>query len=232
MPDPTLLGDLIQPAWNSLTPEQRTCWHFFAAANPKLTANGALHTLYGQQLHYKTNAWIAVADGPALLTDPPPTPTPPPPVEIQSAAWPLQSYTSGGATARNGFAYITVPFPTPAQLAVIIRQGYIRKLSGNSKPTRIRHVTIILPLDSGDFNLTDPRGYFATTGGRRKFSVITGRNAKRRPDKPLGTAILINVDTGEKQTATINNPFGGSRTKSNRPRATSVSPTSGVNHYP
>ena len=47
MAAPTLLSDVIQPAWQALTPEQRTCWHFWALEHPQIDAAGALRTLYG-----------------------------------------------------------------------------------------------------------------------------------------------------------------------------------------
>lgn len=232
MPEPTLLGDVIQPAWQALTPEQRTCWHFFAAAHPKMTATGEVRTLYGQQFHYNTNAWLAVAQGPALIAEPPTTPTKPPITEIESAVWPLQALRSDDTTARQGLAYIALKEPNNNEVAIVIRQGYVNKKTGKPGPPRIRHVTVIQPEAAGPWDLTVPEGYFASTGGRRKFSVITGKNAKRRPDKPLGSAIFIDIYSGEKLTTILKNPYGGGSTGSNRPRATQVNPTSGVNHYP
>lgn len=232
MPDPTLLGDIIQPAWQALTPEQRTCWHFFAAAHPTLDAAGVLRTLYGQQYHYKTNSWIAVAEGPPLIDEPIAPGAPPSDIPIETNAWPLQALRADNTTARQGLAYATIKNPTPNTVVIVVRQGYTNKKTGAPRPPRIRHVTVVQPTDSGDFDLAIPDGYFASTGGRRKFSVITGKNAKRRPDKPLGSALLIDITTGAKLSVVLKNPYGGGRTGSNRPRATSVDPTSGVNHYP
>ena len=231
MPDPTLLGDSIQPAWNSLTAAQRTCWHIFAATHPVLDNTGRLRTLYGQQYHYRTNAWIAVAESPALIASPPTTTTPPTAADIQTAVWPLSALRQGGGTARAGTAYLAMKYPNADTVVIIVRQGYTTKKSGNVKPPRIRHVTVIQPEAAGPWDLVVPEGYFASTGGRRKFSVITGRNAKRRPDKPLGNALMIDINNGQKLSVMLRNPYGGARKKTNRPRATAVNPTPG-DHYP
>jgi hypothetical protein len=231
MPDPTLLGDLIQPAWQALTPAQRTCWHFWAAAHPQQTEGGYLFTMFGQQAHYSRNADLAVTETATLLTEPPPNTTPPKPVAIVSLAWPRASLTVGGVTARQGFAVLDVSAALPADTIVIVRQGYDRKKTGKPRPPRIRHVTIIVPLTSGLISLVLPAGYYATTSGNTKFAKIKGVSAKRRPDLPLGTIRVVNTTNGETIRQVLANPYGGSRTKSSRAPASQFS-TSSRNHFP
>jgi len=232
MAEPTLLGDIIQPAWNSLTPEQRTCWHFWAQKTPQLDELGRLVTLYGQQAHYSRNADLATALTVPLIEEPPANETPPQPIAILTIAWPIQSLIEGTTTARQGIVYGELSDPVPTNTVVIVKQGYDRKKRGRGRPPRIRHVTVLVPLDTGfiDFNL--PTGYYATTSGDNKFSTIKGITARRRPDKPLGTVRIVNATNGQTIRQVLNNPFGGAPTGANRPRATSVNPDSGINHYP
>ena len=232
VPDPTLLGDIIQPAWQSLTPEQRTCWHFWAATHPELDESGRLVTLYGQQAHYAKNADIATAVTVPLLDDPPPNSTPPFTVAMVTYAWPIQSLLGGTVTARQGLVWAELDDPVPSNQIVIVKQGYDRKKTGTGRPPRIRHVTILLPLDTGMVNLQIPTGYYATTSGDNRYSTIRGITARRRPDRPLGTVRIVNIENGQTIRETMDNPFGGSRTKTNRPRATAYKPLSGINHYP
>lgn len=232
MAEPTLLSDEIHPAWMGLTADQRICWHFWAAAHPMYDQGGQLRTLYGAQAHYKKNADIAVTETNPLLADPPATTTPPLPVAIITVAWPLQSLISGTTTARRGLVYLDLDEVVPVDAAVIVRQGYDKKHVGRGRPPRIRHVTIIQPLDVGAIALDIPTGYYATTAGNNKFATIRGRTAQRRPDKPLGTVRIVNLTNGQTVRQVLSNPFGGSKTKSNRARATAVDPLSGVNHFP
>lgn len=232
MPEPTLLSDVILPAWTSLTPEEQLCWHYWAAKNPTVTADGQLRTLYGEQAHYSTNAALAVTDSLPLLTEPPPDKTPPRQVAVLTMAWPLQAQLAGSTTARAGFVYLDLTDALPADTAVIVRQGYDRRRSGHGRPPRIRHVKIIFPLESGVIGLQTPNGYFASTAGVNRFSTIQGHTARRRPDKPLGTIRIVNVTNGQTIRQTLKNPYGGSRKKSNRKRATALAPPGPNNHYP
>lgn len=232
MPEPTLLGDIIQPAWNSLTPEQRTCWHFFAAANPVMDSQGRLRTLYGQQLHYRQNKDLAVTESVPLLDHPPPALAAPRRVAVLSLAWPLAARIEGTTTARRGFVYLQLDDPLPEDTAAIVTQGYYQRRTGTGRPPRIRHVTVILPLDSGVKVLNVPQGYYASTEGFNKFATIMGITAQKRPSKPLGTLKVVNVNTGETVRQILSNPYGGQNKKTNRPRATAVNPDAGVNHYP
>lgn len=232
MPEPTLLSDFIQPHWNALTPEQRVCWHFWAADHPLVDELGRLRTLYGAQAHYNRNGNIAVTEDNTLLGNPPTTMTAPQAVAIITVAWPLQSLISGTTTARRGLVYLELDEPMPTDTAVIVKQGYDKKHNGPGRPPRVRHVTIIQPLQSGDVALDIPDGYYATTAGNNKFATIRGRTAQRRPDKPLATVRIVNLTNGQTVREVLKNPFAGSPTKSNRARATAVQPTGGVNHYP
>lgn len=231
MPEPTLLGEIIQPAWQSLTPEQRTCWHFWAAANPQVTEGGYPFTMFGQQAHYSRNADIAVSEEGTLLTDPPTNTTPPPRVAIITYSWPKQALITGTTTARNGYAFLNLDDPVPADTTVIVRQGYDRKRSGKPRPPRIRHVTIIVPLQSGPISLLIPAGYYATTAGNTKYARIKGITARRRPDLPLGTIRIVNLVNGQTVREVLKNPNGGSRTRIARPPASQFS-ESPTNHYP
>lgn len=217
MAEPTLLGDIIQPAWQALTPEQRTCWHFWALAHPQLTRLNELRTLYGQQAHYSRNKSLAVTLSAALLTDPPPNDERPPAPIIYSRAWATAARLAGNITANGGLAYLEVLQAPAANVWVIVTQGYDKKHKGKGRPPRVRHVTTIPAGFTGTVALTDPEGYFASTRGRPKFSFITGRTAQRRRDKPLGKVRVINADNGIEINQTLGNPFGGSDSGVNRP---------------
>lgn len=232
MAEPTLLGDVIQPEWQSLTPEQRTCWHFWALANPQQDEQGRLTTLYGQQAHYARNADIATAVTVPLLTEPPPDTTPPAKVAIVTFAWPIQSQLTMTTTARNGYAWAETSKPLPADTLIIVKQGYDRKKTGKGRPPRVRHITVLIPLDAGKIDLRAPTGYFASTAGENRYSRIKGVTAKRRPDLPLGTVRIVNVTNGETIREILKNPNGGARKKNNRARATQHRPLDGTNHYP
>ena len=231
MAEPTLLGDIIQPAWEALTPEQRTCWHIWAQRNPQSDARGRLTTLYGQQAHYQKNAPIAVAETVPLLADPPTSSTKPKAPKITSSLWPLKSKPPTGPSSNRPIAYVDFVEPLDGDTLVVIRQSYTRKLNGKGRPPRIRHVTIVPPLGGGEVILTESIGYFATTAGLNRFAKIRGVTAKRRPDKPLGSARVINLLNGQIIQVSIPNPYGGTRKKSSRARATQIKPTPG-DHWP
>lgn len=231
MPDPTLLTDRVQPAWQDLTPEQRTCWHFWAAANPQVDSTGELQTLYGQQAHYQRNAALAVIDEDLQLTDPPTSNTPPEPITITAAVWPNQALLPDDTTARRGTAALILRNSLPSTRGAIVTQTYDTKKKPRGRPPRVRHVLII---DSGTPTTIDPSipdGYFATTAGANRFARILGRTARRRPDLPFGKVRVIDLQTGAVTRQPINNPYGGARTSANRARATSVDPQPG-DHYP
>lgn len=214
---PTLLSDQIQPAWQNLTPEQRTCWHFYALAHPELSATGELRTLYGQQLHYSRNADIATTATEPLLNDPPPTETLPTPIDVVTVVWPLTTRLGSAETARYGVAFVNINVAIPANHAAIVRQGYDRKKTGKGRPPRIRHVKALAPGSIGIKDLTTPSGYFSSTGGWNKFASIKGRTARRRTDKPLGTLRVINLENGKTIRQLLSNPFGTSATDVHRP---------------
>lgn len=232
MPEPTLLGDVIQPAWQALTPEQRTCWHYWSLQHPQLNADGKTFAPWGQQSHYARNAQIAVTETNPLLEDPPTTDDAPTLPTIKTNAWPLQARLADDTTARQGFVILDNTTPLPSNAAAIITQGYTEKKTGKGRPPRIRHVTIMQPLSSGTVSLDDPLGYYATTAGDNRYSRVKGLRARRRPDLPLAKIKVINLDNGKITRGVITNPFGGSRRRTNRARATAVNPTNGTNHYP
>lgn len=229
---PTLLSSILAPAWNALTAEQRTCWHFWALAHPQTSEQGVLRTNYGNQEHTARNANIAVADGPALITDPPTTQPDPPFVTVIVIAWPLQSKLQGAEIARRGVIALEFPNPLPANITAIVTQGYTQKHSGKGRQPRIRHVTRKLPGTDGVLRLDIASGYFAETSGDTKYARIKGISARRRPDLPIAKLKIIDVETGKRARQAIANIYGGGPTKINRPRATAVNPTTGTNHYP
>jgi|ERR671922_910872 hypothetical protein len=232
MAEPTLLGDLIQPAWQLLTPEQRTCWHFWAAAHPQLDEQARLRTLYGQQAHYARNASIAVSEAVPYLNNPPPNTDPPKQVLVFTMAWPIQSRLMGGTTARQGFVFLRLANPMPADAVAIVTQGYDKKKRPRGRPPRVRHVTVIVPLQGGEVFIDLPDGYYATTSGDNRFARILGVTARRRPDLALGKMRVVNITNGQTIRQILANPYGGARKKNNRARATSVKPLTGTNHYP
>jgi len=87
----------------------------------------------------------------------------------------------------------------------------------NKKPA-VRHVSTWQNGDAQEINLSDPKGYYATTAGLNRFATIKGMTARRRPDLALGRVTFINRDNGERVKATIPNPTGGSPSRGARPR--------------
>ena len=77
-----------------------------------------------------------------------------------------------------------------------------------SRAPRVRHVTVIAAGGSGEFSLTEPSGYFATTAGANRFATIKGQTARRRPDLPLGKIRVINTSNGVMRKRSIPNPTG------------------------
>lgn len=228
---PRLIPDRIAPAWNDLTPEQRVCWHFTAITIPFMNAWGNIEILPGYQYFYERNNDLAVIDETLMLEDPPPNHAPPQQVAIVTVAWPLGSRIEGTTTARRGYAFLQLDDVLPAETAAIVTQGYYRNKSREIKKPRIRHVTVIEPLATGDVSLVIPTGYYATTSGNNRFARIRGIKARQRPDLPLGTLKVVNVTTGQTIRQILSNPNGGTPTGVNRPRATAVDPTPG-DHYP
>lgn len=231
MPEPTLLGDVIQLHWQDLTPNQRVCWHCWAATHPQRDEAGNLRVLYGQQAHYARNADIAIVQTVPLLADPPPNDDPPADISMKVQAWPKQSIITGGVYRKHGHAWLETTGAIPANTAITVRQGYDRKKTGRGRPPRIRHVTVIESGDTGIVSLIDPTGYYATTAGENRYSRIQGLTAQRRPELPLGTMRIINTSNGMTTRQTLPNPNGGARRKTNRPRATGYKPNPG-DHYP
>jgi hypothetical protein len=231
MAEPTLLGDTVQPAWQNLTPEQRTCWHFWAAAHPQLDATGKLRTLYGQQAHYSRNAAISVTEDATLLTDPPPNDQLAGHIDIDPVVFLKQVRLPGNITARRGVAAVFLRRPLEGNEAIVITQTYDTKRRNRGRPPRVRHVTVALPTDTGLIPLTQSDGYYATTGGTNRFSKIHGRTAARRTDLPLAKVRVINLDTGKIYRLAVKNPFPRAKAGANRARATAYKPKTG-DHYP
>jgi len=232
MAEPTLLGETIHPAWNSLTPEERTCWHFWAATHPQYDEKGQLRTMYGAQAHYAVNREIAVTLDNPLLHNPPSNSDPPIQVAIISVAWPLKSRIEDAFTEVGGLVWLELKDEMPENQAGIIKQGYRRSARPTGRKERTRHCTIVVPLHTGIQGLGIPSGYFATTEGENRYARIKGRTAQRRPDKPLGIIRIVNLHNGQTVAQVLRNPYVGARRGTNRARATAVSPDSGVNHFP
>jgi hypothetical protein len=77
-----------------------------------------------------------------------------------------------------------------------------------SRTPRVRHVTTMIPAQTGNVPLDVPQGYFATTNGVNRFATIKGRTAARRPDLPLGRLRVVNLTNGKVIRQTIPNPTG------------------------
>lgn len=232
MAEPTLLGDILAPAWNALDASQRVAWHFWAAANPQVDERARLRTMYGYQAYQTRNASIAVLETEPLLENPPTHDTAPPSIRARAIAWPIQARLATDVTARNGVAYIELDEPVPADTAVIVKQSYTRQPGRPGRPEQTRHVRIVLPLDAGPVSLQNPNGYYSQTAGVNQWSTIRGRTARRRPDKPFAVLRVVNLSNGRRVRQVLANPNAGSRRHSNRARASAVAPDSGVNHYP
>jgi hypothetical protein len=228
---PRLISDLIAPAWTDLTPEQRVCWHFTAATRLFINAWGNREILPGYQYFYERNNDLSVIEPTLMLEEPPPNHKPPQQVAIVTVAWPLGSQIQGTTTARRGYAFLELDDVLPADTAAIVTQGYYQNKTRALKKPRIRHVTVIEPLATGTVNLVIPTGYYATTSGDNRFARIRGIKARQRPDLPLGTLKVVNIETGQTIRQILSNPNGGTPSGINRPRATAYKPTAG-DHYP
>jgi len=231
MPEPTLLTDVINPAWAALTAEQRTCWHFWALAHPRANLAAKLQALYGKQAHYSYNADAARAELTLPLTSPPTATTPPVQVIIRANGLSMKTKLPDGTVHRYGIAWINLPHKVPGDSLIIIKQSYTRKRAPQKRPARTRHVRVVTVDEEGNILLTSPNGYYASTAGNNRFATIKGRTARRRPDLPFARYKIVRLSTGTYEIRTIPNPFGGNRRKTNRARATQVNPKT-PDHYP
>lgn len=215
---PSLIGDRLAPSWQALTPAQRLCWHFWAAAHPQTVDDLDYMILIGWQAYIERNASLMLPDTAMPLTEPPAATTPPARVAILTMSWPRQSRVAVTGTSRYGYTFVQLTDAMPANQIAIVHQGYSRQRKDPKKTTGVRHVTVLLPLDTGPVSLLVPTGYFASTAGATKFARIKGRTARRRPDQPLGKLRVVNTDTGETIQQILSNPNGGGRKRIKRPR--------------
>lgn len=211
-----ILYDVIAGAWAALTTEQRTCWHFFALKHPVIDEDGELETLNGWQFFYRQNVYIAVSDTYPLLQDPPPHMDPPPTRNLQATLWMIKHLDEDGDTQRRPRLLLEVKRPLDPDTFEIITQTYVTNLRGPPLPAKPqhtqaytdpspRHVTIIPADFTGVVDLTEPTGYFATTGGRPKFSEIHGTSAANHPELPAARLISVSLINGQTADATISN---------------------------
>jgi hypothetical protein len=219
---PTIIGDILSDAWNALTADQRSCWHFFAMKNPIIDEEGELTTLNGWQIYYRQNVYIAIGEDYALLEDPPANLDPPPTRTLQATLWSAKGLLASGATTRRSTLVLEVKQALSADAFEILTQGYTENHGGPpipAHPSRTtsrqrpspRHVTILEPLFTGIVDLQTPTGYFATTGGRAKFSTIKGITARRRPDLPAAKLRAVSLLNGQTAESTVLNAAGFAR---------------------
>lgn len=247
-----IIYDRLKTAWEALSAEQRTCWHFTAQQNPTLNAAGELRTQNGWQYFVDTNSALAVVDESYILTDPPTTTDIPEPINVIVGLWPIPSKLAAGGSTPKPKPWTQLGLPVPSTQTAIITQGYdtfenfhqILPLTGRiscayndhtewlragdpldyvttdklylqvpgtehkSSAPRVRHVTTMIPDQTGAVPLDEPTGYFATTAGLNKFATIKGLTARRRPDLPLGKLRTISLVNGRVNKTTIPNPTG------------------------
>lgn len=213
-----LIFDLAAPGWATLNPEQKICWHFWAAQNPKLVQDGQLRTLWGWQGYYSTNAPLYVLETPAPLTDPPADDEPAPQLKFHSIVWRRSSKRASGPNKRGSSALVYFDAALPPHVAAIITQTYTRRRNKPNIDTGNRHVITLGPGDTGAIELTAPNGYFATTAGNTSWARIKGKTAIRRPDLPMGRIQIINLTNAQVTETPLDNPTGGRHKRLRRPK--------------
>lgn len=207
MAEPTIAGDVLAPAWDALTDDQRSCWHFFAQTHPIVNAQGDLRTINGWQMYYRVNVYLAVAEYDPLISDPPQNLTPPSTRTVAATLWRNNYSDEFGATQRQPLLTLAFRKPTPSSILQIVQQGYTTNKAGTpiplhptkTRPASVpspRHVTIIPPGFSGLLDLRTPTGYFASTGGRPKFSTISGTSAAKNSKRPAATLLVVSTVNG------------------------------------
>jgi hypothetical protein len=203
---PTELGDIITPAWDALTDDQKMAWNYWSMAHPTTVETGDTLGLYGRQGHYALNAALAVIDATALLDDPPPSTTPPTTVRLTPQVWNKKSQLANSATLRRGVAWIEINGAIPNDTALIVKQAHGKRNAKTRRRPRNRHVTIAKAGETGQINLEVPRGYYASTNGANQFASVRGRTAARRLDLPLVRLFWVNTQTGAIIHTTLMNP--------------------------
>lgn len=203
----TLLESIIADAWDALTDEQRTLWNFWTLDHPHTTATGKKLGLYGWQGYYQRNAWLAIADVSLLLSSPPTDDQPPLIVNVTAAVAKKKSQLSDGTTVNAGFAWLQLQSQLPSTTALIVIQGNRTVSPTSRRPPRARHVTVVLPNESGPVNLQVARGWYALTAGVNRYSSIKGYNARRLRRHPLAKLVWVNTDNGATTFAVVPNPW-------------------------
>lgn len=231
MPVPTIISDVFAPHWATLADQQKTCWHFFALTHPVTNKRGHLRVLTDFQMFYKVNVYLGVTDDAAILDDPPADFTPPSLEGFHAPApqnWRIKHRTAAGVTERHPKIKVHLNQPFPLGMYGIVQQTYTQNhggppITGHSTspfayaPPSPRHVTIIKPGDSGDVDLLTPTGYFASTGGRPKFSHIRGIAQTWRPADPSAKVILVSAANGAISRVTIPRARGAHQSRAQRP---------------
>jgi hypothetical protein len=139
-----IIFDRLKPVWDTLTSEQKICWHFTAAQRPSLNAAGELRTENGWQYFVDVNSPLAVVDPDYILTDPPANTEPPPPITVTAGLWPIPSKPASGPSTRK-----PTPFVNPYTQGIIptiavVTQTYDTFLDAhNIRPATGRITTIV-----------------------------------------------------------------------------------------
>lgn len=206
MAKPTLIGDHLAAKWNSLTDEQRSCWLFWAMANPITSAKGHKLAMYGYEAYVQRNSLLAAMDPELALTDPPANATPPPPAQIRAVNWQKKSKVQNAFRAYNGQAYLQLVQPLPAGCNLMVKQTFQSISKSSGRPARSRHVTYAKQGEPPLINIVVPRGYYASTAGANKYASIKGRTARRKKQLPFARVIIIDLATGNTREQTVGNP--------------------------
>lgn len=204
---PTLLDQRIAGAWGALTDEQRLCWNFYTLANPVTTSKGYRWSLYGYPGFYSVNAWLAVLGSSFILDDPPTSKAPPSTYRVTAMATRKRVQLFGASSQPRGYAWLDLLGPLDADTALIVRQGDRSKSPSSGRPARKRHVTTLLPGETGPINLQAPRGFFAETAGITKYASIRGGTAARLPKLPFAELLWVRVSNGQTSHETVANPY-------------------------
>jgi hypothetical protein len=156
---PSLVGDVLAPAWAALTPAQRSSWHSYAASTPVYNLKRRVVALNGWQMWVHVNSILATADAGLILPDPPPDLVRPSPVPLAGYAIRGPHVGPDGKTYTAGRIYLYLNEPTPADRVLVVLNNVQRVSRWSARPWYPTKRTAILPGTTGWVDLTGRVGY-------------------------------------------------------------------------